>query len=94
MGQTYKGAHGSCEACNKALFRTRKQAKQYIRQKHPGQSTLNAYYCPIGNGWHYGNLPPGGREQARKAMEAKQRSRADDIDNRTEGIKDTEGEAT
>lgn len=91
MGHNYRGAHGSCESCKKALFRSRKQAKQYIRQKHPGQSTLNAYYCPIGNGWHYGNLPPGGREQARRALEAKQRSKNNGSDNGAEDIKDPTG---
>lgn len=67
----YKGGYATCEVCQKVLYRTRKEAKRQVRYRHPGANGLSVYFCPFGMGWHYGNLPPGGREQARRYLDMK-----------------------
>lgn len=64
MGRRYKRGFTSCHWCDKELYRSRKEARRVARVSHP-EKVLNAYYCPLGKGWHYGNLPEGGREVAR-----------------------------
>lgn len=71
MTRDYQGGYATCVTCNKVLYRSRKEAKYHARKRHPGAKGLNAYYCTFGNGWHLGNLPPGGRDQARRMMKRK-----------------------
>lgn len=85
----YSGGYATC-VCGKILYKSRKDAKRLARYRHPGKKGLSAYYCPYGNGWHYGHLPPGGHEQARRAMEAK-RKRNEDEHRGPERAKDVPG---
>lgn len=72
-----RGGYATCATCNKILYQSRKDAKRHARQRYPGAKGLNAYYCPFSDGWHLGNLPPGGRDQARRMMKGK-RKRGDE----------------
>jgi hypothetical protein len=61
----------TCSWCDKGTYTTRKSAKRASRRHHPGR-VFNAYRCPIAPMlWHYGTLPPGGRQQARRSQDAK-----------------------
>jgi hypothetical protein len=61
----------TCTWCGKGSYTSRKAARNASRRHHPGQP-LNAYRCPVAEKiWHYGTLPPGGRDQARRSQEAK-----------------------
>lgn len=62
----------TCTWCDKGIYVSRKAAKRASKRHHPG-STFNAYRCPATAGelWHYGTLPPGGREQAKRSQDAK-----------------------
>lgn len=71
MSKKFRGGYATCVTCNKILYETRKDAKRLVRIKFPGAKGLNAYFCEYGQGWHIGNLPPGGRDQARRIMKRK-----------------------
>ncbi|WP_280432628.1 hypothetical protein [Nocardia brasiliensis] len=52
------GYLGTCPACGKAAFRSRKTAKQYARRRYPGAG-LRAYECLRRAGaWHVGHPAP------------------------------------
>lgn len=70
MAINFKSGYGTCQECGKELYRTRKEAKRHAKRNHPNK-VLDAYYCPFGNGYHYGNLPEGGRDVARKILKRK-----------------------
>lgn len=63
----YKRGFARCKPCDKDLFRTRKEARKQARIAHPDKP-LNAYWCPMGQGFHYGHLPEGGRDRAREIL--------------------------
>lgn len=67
MAELTRKSYATCVYCDKALYRSRKEAKRRARVMHPNKP-LNAYYCPLSNGWHYGSLPDGGRDQARSIL--------------------------
>lgn len=55
------GRIGQCPLCGKVRFRSRKAAKDFIRENHPGHH-LRPYECEDEDGnltgyWHYGHLP-------------------------------------
>lgn len=77
MTREQKGGYATCLTCNKVLYQSRKDAKYHARKRYPGAKGLNAYYCIFTGGWHLGNLPPGGRSQARGMMKAKWKSEDD-----------------
>lgn len=70
MAINYKRGYGTCHECDKELYRSRREAKRQAKKNHPDK-VLDAYYCPFGNGYHYGNLPEGGRDVARKILRKK-----------------------
>lgn len=76
--KTYRGGYATCRYDGKTLYMTRREARRQARATHPDK-VLNAYYCPLGNGYHYGNLPKGGRDQARMIMRYKLETINDDL---------------
>lgn len=66
----YKRGYSHCQHCDKDLYRTRKEARRQARSNHP-EKVLNAYYCPLGKGYHYGGLPEGGRDKAREILQTR-----------------------
>jgi len=44
---------------------SRRGARARARVRHPGKN-LTEYLCPVSEGWHIGNLPAGGRDEARR----------------------------
>lgn len=77
MTREHKGGYATCQTCNKVLYESRKDARYHARKRYPGAKGLNAYYCTFSDGWHLGNLPPGGRDQARRIMKGKSKSKDD-----------------
>jgi hypothetical protein len=71
MRKVFRGGYATCVRCNKVLYSSRKDAKKQMKLRHPGAKGLNAYKCLYSEGWHFGNLPVGGREQARRIAESK-----------------------
>lgn len=50
-------AIGTCPACKKQIWRTRKDAETAMHARFPA-SDLSAYPCPAGHGYHFGHLAP------------------------------------